>query len=105
MTDSYLTISTIAADEFMVRRVTACVTQQAESGWAFPGPSGQVVDASSWAVSSAYRWAASPTWAEKWDYAVASNIAEPGKDSAVITDADILATVQHLGTPPAEPAG
>lgn len=95
MADSYLTISVIAGDQYMMRRVTACAAQQ-----------GLGQQAQMWAVQNAYGWAASPTWAEKWDYAVETQPDpdpddeqvdyEPGADPAVITDADILATVQGL---------
>lgn len=84
MADSYLTISIIAKDADMLARVTACAAQQ------------HVYDPQMWAIQKCYEWAASPSWAEKWDYAVATGVEEPGKDSAVITDGDILAEVQAL---------
>jgi hypothetical protein len=93
MADQYLTIATIAHDAHMIYRVSACAAQQHAP-----------IDPQSWAAQNSYAWAASPTWAEKWDSAVASDIAEPGADPAVITDGDILATVQGLLTP-APPTG
>jgi hypothetical protein len=45
-------------------------------------------------------WAASPTWGEKWAYAEATHDEPdyaPGRDASVITDSDIVATVQALG--------
>jgi hypothetical protein len=85
MSDQYLTIATIASDEHMLSRVTACAGQQ---------NSPQTPEL--WAWEQRYRWAASPGWAQKWDSALASNIAEPGTDPAVITDGDILAVVQPM---------
>jgi hypothetical protein len=108
-----LAISEIADDEFMQKRVTACVIQQLEAGntpklamgvMVVPG----VLPATDWVDKNRYVWAASPSWGEKWKYAQDSHNADasyqPGADDAAITDADILATVQHLLGPdqPAE---
>jgi hypothetical protein len=103
MSDSYLTISDIAGNTAMHQRMQAAVTQQAHLG-NLPG----VEDPATWVGTNSYLWASSPTWAEKWDYAVETHppeapdgqipeIYDPGRDAAVITDADILATVQALG--------
>jgi hypothetical protein len=103
MADAYLAISQIAADEAMNNRVRACVTQQDHLG---------AIDINSaapafWAADNAYLWASSPTWGEKWDYALSTGNDNPGADAAVITDGDILATIQALAPlppPPEEPA-
>lgn len=93
MADAYLAISQIATDQFMNDRVRACAAQQ------------QVPDPATWTLANQYTWAASPSWGEKWEYALAAHpddgdpdtpAYEPGADPAVITDADILATVQAL---------
>lgn len=92
MADAYLTISEIATDQNMVERVTACAAQQQFQG-------APIDYAPHWAVEQRYAWASSPTWGEKWDYAKATHETpnyEPGADAAVITDADILSTVQTL---------
>jgi hypothetical protein len=99
MADSYLSIAEIAADKDMNERVTACAAQQQQQG--LPIPSSEY-----WASSNRYLWASSPTWGEKWDYAKATHEDDPdyrpGADPAVITDADILSTVQVLATELAE---
>lgn len=91
MADAYLAISQIAADQFMNDRVRACAAQQ------------DVPDYAAWTLANQYRWASSPSWGEKWDSALAAhpdpdpeNPYYPGADPAVISDADILATVQAL---------
>lgn len=93
MSDAYLTIAEIAADQHMTDRVTACAAQQKLQG-------APIEYAPHWAVEQRYAWASSPTWGEKWDYARLTHEDapdyEPGTDPAVITDADILATVQSL---------
>lgn len=92
MADSYLTISVIASDSNMTNRITACAAQQ-----------GITNSPQMWAVQNAYGWASAPGWAEKWDYAVAGSVEEPGADPAVITDGDILAQVQSMLNAPGQP--
>jgi hypothetical protein len=98
MPDSYLAISAIASDQFMTERMNAAATQQSHLG-SVGLDSAPLV----WVSENRYLWAASPTWGEKWTYALDSHPDDPdyqpGKDDAVITDADILATVQELGGP------
>ena len=96
MADSFLAISQIAADTYMNERVHACAAQQ-ELG-------GAQIDSANWTWENRYMWASSPSWGEKWDYANETHPPEesgeppyqPGADPAVITDADILSTVQAL---------
>lgn len=92
MSDSYLAISQIANDEWMLERMTAAAVQQTTLGNINVGTNPQV-----WISEQRYVWACSPSWGEKWSSALAGGIEEPGKDESVITDADILTTVQHLG--------
>jgi hypothetical protein len=107
MADSYLAISAIANDQYMNERLKACATQQAHLGNAplisnDPNTSG-AYSAQAWVESNQYLWASSPSWGEKWASSLASHPDdpeyEPGKDEAVITDDDILATVQALTNP------
>lgn len=93
MADAYLTIAEIAADQHMNDRVAACASQQQQRGAPIDyGPR--------WTAENRYLWASSPTWGEKWDYARLTHednpTYEPGADAAVITDEDILSTVQAL---------
>lgn len=102
MPDSFLAISEIANDQWMTERMNAAATQQAHLGNAPAVLSvGVPGDPLLWVSVNRYVWASSPSWGEKWDYANASHPDdpdyEPGKDPAVITDADILSTVQALG--------
>jgi hypothetical protein len=99
--DSYLTISEIATNAAMHQRLSACTTQQKALG-TVPA----IDDALFWVNSNAYLWASSPTWAEKWDYALATHPPvegedyDPGRDATVITDDDVRTTVQTLGAAP-----
>jgi hypothetical protein len=97
MADSYKSISQIAGDWWMQERMRACATQQKELG------NVTIDDPITWVTDMRYVWASSPTWGEKWDYALAAHPDDseyqPGADPACITDADILSTVQALGAP------
>ena len=97
MTDPYLAIAAIAIDDYMNQRLNACATQQAYLEDNVTNPQASL----DWVGQYRYVWAASPSWGEKWQYALDSHQGEdppyePGKDIAVITDEDILATVQAL---------
>ena len=102
MTDSYLSIAAIANDEFMRERMVACVTQQQHLGSIDIGLPNTAVpyNAQAWVESNSYLWAASPDWGAAWDSALAGGNEAPGKDPAVITDGQILSTVQALLGPP-----
>ena len=99
MADSYLAISQIAGNGSMHERVVSAATQQAHAGSA-PG----ISDPIDWTTQNRYLWASSPGWGEKWDSAKVTHALEPGydpgADTAVISDGDILATVQSLGAEP-----
>jgi hypothetical protein len=96
MSDSYSAIAAIANDGNMQERMRACATQQAHLGNA-PG----ITDPITWVADNRYVWASSPGWGEEWDSARETHWDDPGyqpgRDPAVITDAEILATVQALG--------
>jgi hypothetical protein len=105
MPDSYLAISQIAVDGYMTERMRACAAQQEHEDVLDVGNS----NVETWVYERRYTWASSPSWGEKWDYALAANPPDadpdtppynPGADPAVITDADILATVQALAAEP-----
>lgn len=100
MADSYLAISQIAGNGYMHERVVSAATQQAHAG----NTPAIVPDPVTWVTANRYLWASSPTWGEKWDYALTTHALvlgyDPGSDTTVITDADILATIQALGAAP-----
>jgi hypothetical protein len=101
MADTYLAISQIANDQYMTERMNSAATQQWHLESVDLGQYGNnPYNVTMWVKDNRYLWASSPSWGEKWDYALASHPDqpdyEPGKDAAVITDADILAAVQQL---------
>lgn len=89
---TYSTIADIAADPYILRRITAAAAQERK-----PRPYDQ------WAYN--YRWdiASSPGWAEAWESAVAAGVSSPGNDPAVITDGMILSAVQPIEPPDITP--
>lgn len=109
MPDAYLAISQIANDEHMTERMNAAVAQQNQLGTIAIGSWGTSrYNITTWVHDNSYLWASSPGWGEKWDYALAAHDGQPGyapgKDPAVITDADILTVVQTLAPAPEDPA-
>lgn len=82
---SYLTISTISANQSMRNRVAACAASEGETA------------PDNWAYTNALRWASSPGWDAAWASAEAANPGEDhGANEAVITDGQILSAVQAL---------
>lgn len=84
---SYLTQSTIAADQHIHERVAQCAAQEDAPG-----------DPDTWAFDHRRDLAAAPGWSEAWESAVAGGVEDPGADEAVITDAMILSQVQAMLT-------
>ena len=82
----YATISVIASDPALRARVAGCAATEDE---AVP---------ENWAYVNAYAYAASPGWASKWEAAKVAGKTNIGGDTSVITDGDILSTVQQLRT-------
>ena len=82
---TYATIAAITQNLSLSMRLTACAAEQQK-----PTPY------SSWVAEHIWQIAAAPGWAQKWESAVAAEIADPGADESVITDADILAVVQPM---------
>ena len=85
MSDSYLAISTLAADAAFRARAAACAATQEG-----------VADPKQWVNANALFLAASPGFGAAWDSAVEGGVENPGADAAVITDAQILSAVQAL---------
>ena len=86
---SYNHIADAAQDSDLRRRVAACFAQQT-TGTEQPE-----------ALASMHMWriVANSTIADAYSYAVAANVPNPGKDEAVVTDANILAAVEAIVAP------
>ena len=73
-------------------RLAACAAQEID----IPADS----SALRWAGEHQWEIAAAPGFADKYASAVAANVPNPGRDPAVISDADILAAVQATAAAP-----
>lgn len=86
---SYNTQFTMAYDPALNGRVIAAVASEHQAGNTTEEPE-------RWMADNRHYWAASPGWSDAWESAVASDNPDPGADEAVITDQQILSTVQAL---------
>ena len=84
----YLTHSIIADDPYMRLRVASCAAQE--------GVTAVGIDPDEWTRQWRRVWASSPNWDSKWESAILNDVEEPGKNPGVISDGDILATVQAM---------
>ena len=83
---SYNAIAAAAQDHDLRQRVAACFAQETT------GPEQPE------ALASVHMWriVANGPIADAYSYAVATNVPNPGKDEAVVTDANILAAVEDV---------
>ena len=87
---AYWDVSLLAADYEFSLRVAACAQIEGVNGAQL---------AIEWATANSWVIASAPGFGEKYGYAVAIGTPNPGRDPAVISDAEILSAVQAL--PPA----
>lgn len=83
---SYANIAAITQSNSLIQRLTAAAAQEGKS-LTMPG---------SWVGERIWQFAVAPGWADKWAYALAAGMEDPGADEAVITDGDILAVIQPM---------
>ena len=88
---SYNAIAAAAQDADLKRRVAACFAQETDGPEQPP------------ALAELHMWriVANGPIADAYSYAVAANVPNPGKDEAVVTDANILAAVTAIVAPAA----
>lgn len=84
---SYYDISLLSADNDFIQRTRACASTE------------NIPDPVQWAIDNQWQMAAMPGFGEKYSYALETGHPSPGRDQAVISDADILSAVQSLNTP------
>lgn len=89
---SYLTISHIKTDTQFLLRCSASVASEVSAG----SSDGDTAFTEEWTNLRSWDLAATPGWAAKWESALAGGISNPGENSAVITDGDILSRIQQL---------
>lgn len=84
MTDSYWSVALVEQDTDLQRRVIACAAVE------------NIPDPSHWAMTHSWDYASQPGWGAAWDSALVAGNPAPGRDPAVITDAQILSAVQAI---------
>ena len=89
---SYNAIAAAAQDADLKRRVAACFAQETTGPEQPP------------ALAELHMWriVANGPIADAYSYAVATNVPNPGKDEAVVTDANILDAVTAIVAPAPE---
>jgi hypothetical protein len=86
---SYNAIAAAAADPHLKARVAACFAQETTG----------VEQPTALAELHMWRIVANGPIADAYSYAVATDVPNPGKDEAVVTDANILAAVEAIVAP------
>lgn len=85
---TYSSIVEMAQSQSLSQRIAACAAQE------------EIAEPQGWVATNMWRLAASPGWAEKWDYAKGTYAKDKNPDTGdrpdVISDEDILAAVQAL---------
>lgn len=90
---AYSDIALLSSDSDFMQRTRACAATEGEA------------DPVAWVSEHQWAMAATPTFGEKYGYAVATGVVRPGNDPTVISDGDILSAVQALqAEPEGEPA-
>jgi len=97
---SYSSQAALSVDPHFLNRVSACAAVEVPtSGLSVTSP---VPTGPEWAARNIWAVAAAPGFADAYEYAINTSVEDPGKDPAVITDAQILGAVQSL-LPPKPP--
>lgn len=87
---AYYEQSLLSNDSQFRDRIAACAAVEVELGETHP---------LTWAGENQWMIAASPGFADKYSYALETGVQNPGRDTSVISDNDILAAVQSLSVP------
>jgi len=85
---SYYDVSLLAADGDFISRTTACAATEG------------IAEPNQWAIEHQWEMAATPGFGDKYSYAIATGVENPGRNESVISDGDILSAVQALNTGP-----
>ena len=88
---AYWDVSQLAADSDFLLRVSACYSTETAGDAGADYPTG-------WASEHIWAIAGAPGFGDAYASAVAGDVPNPGRDPAVISDEEILAAVQAVGT-------
>jgi hypothetical protein len=84
---AYAHIAVLAQDNDFLQRSMACAATEGETS------------PNSWVSENQWQLAATPGFGDKYASALENEIERPGLDPSVISDEDILSSVQALRTP------
>ena len=87
---AYYDISLLAADNDFIQRTRACASTEG------------IPDPVEWATEHAWEMASIPGFGDKYSYALATGIENPGRQESVISDSEILSAVQFIMNAPAQ---
>lgn len=87
---AYWDVAQLAQDGDFTLRISACYSTETSGGASPEYPT-------AWASEHQWQIAGAPGFGEAYASAVAANVPNPGRDPAVISDAQILAAVQAIG--------
>lgn len=88
---AYFDQALLSKDQDFIERVGACAAVEIDMGG--------TMQPLAWASDHVWEIAAAPGFADAYASAIAANVPNPGRDPAVISDAQILSAVQALPTP------
>lgn len=88
---AYYDVSLLAGDIDFNQRIAACATIE--------GIVGTDETSQGWASDHAWQLAATPSFGDKYAYALETGVVNPGRQQSVISDGDILSAVQAIGIP------
>jgi hypothetical protein len=89
---AYYDVSLLAQDPDFVVRIAACYSTETAGNAEAEYPT-------AWAADHIWAIAGAPGFGDAYSSAVAGGVPNPGRDASVISDAQILAAVQAIGTP------
>jgi hypothetical protein len=91
---TYHSISLLKNDTAFLDRTAACYAQETFSAIGTPA----YIDPAQWATQHAWTMASAPGFGDAYQYALDTDNEKPGSDPGVITDSQILASVQAIMT-------
>lgn len=93
---AYFDVASLRNDTDFLNRVAACYSVET-----LGDP--ERIDPGLWSTTYAWQMASAPGFGDAYGSAIAGDVPNPGKDPAVISDAQILSAVQYITNPPPGP--
>jgi len=91
---AYFDVATLSRDTDFLSRIAACYATETPLG------DPEAIPPDQWSTEHGWDVAAAPGFGDAYASAIASGVENPGRDPAVISDAQILAAVQAIMAQP-----